>query len=97
MNSIAFTFPSLRPKLIRILKVLLAIVVASWLNGDQCSLPNWYVLDIIILNGSPDEYTIGWSIVSDCFILNPINVGEFLQILVSDVRVGFDYAADLFP
>jgi hypothetical protein len=87
MNSIAFTFPSLRSKLIRVLKVLLTEVVASRLYGNHCALANGYVLDVIILICHSREYTISWPIVSGCFVLNPINVCEFLQIFVSDVRV----------
>jgi hypothetical protein len=97
MNSITLALPSFRPKLIWILKVLLTEVVASRLNGNHCALANGYVFDVIILTGVSWKYTNSWSKVPGSFILYPINVCEFLQILVSDVCICLDYGVDLFP
>jgi hypothetical protein len=97
MNLITLALPSFRSKLISILKVLLAEVVAFWLNGNHRALTDGNVLDVIILTSNSGEYASSWSIVPGSFILYPINIGEFLQILVSDVCICLDYGVDLFP
>jgi hypothetical protein len=85
MNLIALTLPSFRSKLIRIFEVLLAKMIGNWLNGYYCALTDRNILDVIILTSNSGKYPVRWSIVSSRFVLDPIDVGKLLHILVSDV------------
>jgi hypothetical protein len=97
MNLIALTLPSFRSKLIRIFEVLLAKMIGNWLNGYYCALTDRNILDVIILTSNSGKYPVRWSIVSSRFVLDPIDVGKLLHILVSDVWICLDYGVDLFP
>jgi hypothetical protein len=77
MDSVAFALPSLWPKLIGVLKILLIEVVASRLGGNRCTLTDGDVFDVVIFIRHSEEYAVDWSIVSGRLVLDPIDIGQF--------------------
>jgi hypothetical protein len=78
MDSITFTLPSLRSKLVRVYKIFLAEMITPWLSRHHCALKNRNIFDIIIFAGNSEKHPISWPVVSCSFRLKPINVSELL-------------------
>ena len=63
---------------------------------DKGSFFNGNPVEDIILSCCANKNSCNWSVVSACFLLNPINIPHFLQILIT-VVVSFHVLLNLFP
>lgn len=90
MEVVAFTFPSFRSEDKWILEIFLVKVVCNWLYGYKCSFFNWHFQNVVIYRSISGKDAVSWSVVAGGFELYPVDVGELLQVLISDVCVCLD-------
>ena len=90
MDSVALALPSLRPELLRILKVLFAAMNALMLINNNSSFGDRYVLDEVVLSGYSFKVSRSWTVKSCCLVLDPVNVDQFLQVFLGNIFVRLD-------
>ena len=67
----------------RFFKKLLVEMIADRIKGNIGALNNWNTIEIVILFGLPDQQHIGWSINSNNFLQQTVNIGHFFQIFIA--------------
>jgi hypothetical protein len=97
VNLIALAFPPLRSKLFRVFEVLWVVMVALRLRVNDCPLFDGDVQDAVVLGGYSPKVPVGRAVVPRCFELDPVKIGELLQVFVSDVFVRLDNRLNLLP
>jgi hypothetical protein len=66
-----------------------------WLDGDSRALGDWNILQLMVLQGDPDELAVGWSIMPGVFMLGPVNVGDFVQVFKGNLFIPLDELGSL--
>lgn len=95
MIFIALALPSFRSKLKRVFVVLFVVMIRYRLNIDTSSFKNRNVGNIVIFLCNPSKHTSPGPIISRGLILNPIDIGELLEIFFSDIFITFYHFINL--
>lgn len=61
-----------------------------WHEVNNGTFLNGQVTDVVIAEGDSFEVANGWAIKPSGLTLDPVNVSQLLQVLVSEVLVGLD-------
>lgn len=95
MKTLTFIFPSLRPPLLWILKVLWVHVITYWLKGNYGAFRDWYITQIVVFDSNSGNNSVSWSEAPSSFILAPVNVSNLFQlIIILDIFIAFDDCID---
>jgi hypothetical protein len=95
VNSIALALPSLRSECPRIFKIFRTEMISFRLDSHYCPLTDGNITYEVVLCGNTREYSIDRTVKPCSLVLNPIDIGKFLQILKCDVLVCCDDRAYL--
>lgn len=60
----------------------------SRLEAEDSLFPDGNIQEVVVLSGLAEKYAVGWAVVPCGLELNPVDVGELLQVVESDLFVG---------
>ena len=89
--------PPLRSEFKRILEKLLAVVVARTHDGEHRAFRNWHLAHLMVFGCSSQQNSISRSINSSHLHLEMTQVFKLLDVLISDILLGFDNPFNLLP